>query len=263
VNKDKGMNSILGKVIDPLQLQQLVYGLPLWHIFFYVLIGFTALYFSLASAGFFYGRILCQKMGFGRVIESRPLFDGQISWELKHSAVSIAIFAAYGALTIFLDKRGILSIAWEQPQLGRFLLDLVVLTLWNEVHFYLIHRSLHHPWWFKKVHRVHHRSVTTTPFSTYSFHWFEATALSSVMITAMVFWHFNVYVLIIFPAVSLFMNTIGHLNFTVFSDANINSIASASRRHAGHHKYLSGNYGFLLPYLDRWFNTRINQLENK
>jgi Delta7-sterol 5-desaturase len=247
------------RILSPVFMKEAAAVLPLGDVFFLAFYGFAALYFSWAALGFFYGRLLLQKMGWGTILDRRKLFKGQIFYEIRNSFVSVAVFAAYGVLTLWAYRKGWVNIRFEDFSIARFLGHTLILVLWNEIHFYSIHRFLHRPWWFKRVHEVHHRSVTTTPFSTYSFHVLEALALSSVMILAMFFWNFDVYPLLVFPAVSLMANSIGHLNFTVFSDHEMNHVASASRRHAAHHRFFSGNFGFLLPYMDRWFSSAFDQ----
>lgn len=238
-------------------LKQLVYDMSLLKFFAIVLLAFIFIYLLLALFGIFYSQIICKKFNWGILLDQRKKFDGQTLWEISHSIVSIIIFALYGVLTLWCDKNGFLKIIWETPTATGFMIDLVLLSLWNEIHFYVIHRALHGPYLYKKVHYIHHKSLVTSPFATYSFHWIEATALSSVMVLAMLFWNFNIYVLIIFPFISLVMNLIGHSNSTVFVKNDMNFILSASRRHAAHHKYVNGNYGYFLPFLDRLFKTSL------
>jgi sterol desaturase/sphingolipid hydroxylase (fatty acid hydroxylase superfamily) len=219
--------------------------------------GFGLLYLSFAALSYLFSRVICPRLGLGIVLDKRPLFRGQVLWELAHSTQSILIFGFYGGLTLWLEMRSLVSIDWGAFDLGPWLLQLLGIVIWNEVHFYTIHRTLHSHWLFKKVHWVHHRSTTNTPFTTYSFHWIESLALSSVLLFVLAVYPVHYTLLFVFPVVSLLMNSIGHLNFTIFSNFEMNHVASASRRHAAHHKYFKGNYGFLLPYLDRWFNSKV------
>ena len=158
------------QVLDPKFLEIAFFELPFYDLLLLSFSGFAALYFSWAGIGFFYGRVLCQRFGWGTILDRRPLFKGQLLFELKHSLVSIFIFALYGVLTAWALRQGWVSIKFLDFSMSRYLIHMAVIVLWNEIHFYAIHRFLHRTWWFKKVHEVHHRSVTTTPFSTFSFH---------------------------------------------------------------------------------------------
>jgi len=140
---------------------------------------------------------------------------------------------------------------------GRLALDLCVFMLWNEIHFYICHRLLHSRLLFARVHRIHHESIVPTPYSTYSFHWVEATLLGSVMITGMLLYNFSAPILLLGPVASLVFNTIGHWNYDPFPHKPLSNWLAASRRHSLHHDRVTGNFGFSLPHLDRWFHTEI------
>jgi len=131
------------------------------------------------------------------------------------------------------------------------------MTLWNEAHFYARHRLLHTPWLFKHVHREHHRALVPTPFSTYAFHGFEAVLLGSVMITALPFYRLTILGVLLYPAASLALNCLGHLNCDPVVGLGLENPLSASRRRGLHHRKASGNYGFLLPWLDSLLGTRL------
>ncbi|MEZ4750285.1 MAG: sterol desaturase family protein [Bdellovibrionota bacterium] len=62
-----------------------------------------------------------------------------------------------------------------------FFLSVPLLMGLHEVYFYWTHRWLHHPWWFKRVHRVHHESVNPTPWAVFSFHPVEAVIQAVVL----------------------------------------------------------------------------------
>lgn len=235
-------------------------GLALWQVFALVALGFAAIYFGLAYFTLILTHRILPGFGIGRRIDMRPLPAGQIRREVNLSLVSIAVFGAYGALTFFLHRLGWIEILWTYSP-WRFLLDMVLLTLWNEVHFYACHALLHRPWLYRKVHRQHHLSVVPTPFSTYSFHWFEAVLLSSVMILYLALVPLSMGAIILFPVLSLFMNNIGHMNYAVFPRFALNNLFSSCRRHTLHHTHIKGNYGFAFPWFDEGLRTRAARFD--
>lgn len=235
-------------------------GRPLWQIFLLVAFGFQAIYFGLAGFTLLMTRRILPRLGIGRPIDARPVPPPQIRREVKLSLVSIAVFGAYGSLTLWLERAGWIEILWIYSP-WRLLLDMVLLTLWNEVHFYLSHALLHKPWFYRKVHRLHHLSVVPTPFSTYSFHWFEAVLLSSVMVLYLALLPLSMGAIILFPVLSLFMNNIGHMNYAVFPRLALDHIFSSCRRHTLHHTHIKGNYGFAFPWFDQGLRTRSPQFD--
>ena len=83
------------------------------------------------------------------------------------------------------------------------------------MHFWVNHRLLHtRP--LRRFHLPHHRSVVTTPFSTYSFHPIEALMLGNVIMLPMMLHDFSFWSLASVPLFSLFFNRIGHANYDFF-----------------------------------------------
>lgn len=241
-------------------IKDFMQGLTLPQVFLLVAFGFNAIYFGLAGFTLYMTRRILPRLGLGRIIDRRPIDSLQIRREVRLSLISIAVFGAYGSLTLWLDRRGAIEILWTYS-LGRFLLDMVLLTLWNEIHFYFSHALLHKPWFYRKVHRLHHLSVVPTPFSTYSFHWGEALLLSSVMILYMAVLPLSMGAILVFPVLSLFMNNIGHMNYAVFPRLALDNLFSSCRRHTLHHTHLKGNYGFAFPWFDEAFRTRASRFD--
>jgi lathosterol oxidase len=219
--------------------------------------GFALIYFGLGGLGLWLSRRVFPRRGLGRVVDDRPLRAGQLREEVGWSLVSIAIFGAYGALTLGLDARGLTHIRWELTATG-LAVDLLVLTLWNEVHFYACHRLLHTRWLFRHVHSVHHRSRTPTPFSTYSFHPLEAALLGSVMVTLQLFYDVSFWAALTYPLVSLTMNTLGHLNYALANERWWSAPLRASEHHGLHHRKVNGNFGFQSPVLDWVLGTELS-----
>ena len=226
-----------------------------------VWMSFTTIYVAYAGASLLLTRRILPRAGIGTLIVRRPLAPGQVQFEVVNSLCSIAVFAVYGVVTIYLNRIGFIRIDWN-PSILTVIINLVLLTFWNEVHFYLCHRLLHIRWLYRKVHSVHHRSIVPTPFTTFSFHWFEAVLLSSVMLWLLLVWPLDIFTIMAFPLLSLVANSIGHMNYAVFPHKTTSELFAACQRHTAHHTKWAGNYGFYLPWLDRWLGTRL-QLPNE
>ncbi|MDC0709113.1 sterol desaturase family protein [Stigmatella sp. ncwal1] len=223
-------------------------------------LGFALIYFGLGGLGTWLSRRYFPQRGLGHVIDERPVRPRQVREEVGLSLVSIAIFGGYGALTMALDARGLTHIRWELTATG-LAVDLLVLALWNEVHFYACHRLLHTRWLFRHVHSVHHRSRVPTPFSTYSFHPVEALLLGSVMVTLQLFYDLSFWAALTYPVVSLLMNTLGHLNYALATPSWWSTPLRASEHHSLHHRRVNGNFGFQSPVLDRLLGTELPSQE--
>jgi lathosterol oxidase len=235
-------------------LRELAQSTP-WPLAWLVMAGlFTALYGGFAGATLLLTRRVLPHWKIGATIDPRPLAHGQVAHEMRWSLLSIAIFAAYGVVTLLLDRAGVIAVRWHDTPWSA-LRDLGLFFLWNELHFYCCHRLLHTRWLLRTVHAVHHRSVVPTPFSTYSFHGVEALLLSSVMLLWLLVLPLGITTVILFPAVSLVLNCIGHMNYALFPRANLEDLLAGSSRHTWHHTH-GGNFGFYLSWLDGLFGTR-------
>jgi len=206
---------------------------------------FAALYFVMATS---FHMVVKQmvKNNFLKLIIDKPLFPQQLKFEMLNSIWSIIIFGLYGTLIVFLFRLDFLQLRFSGGVM--VIVDLAILAIWNEVHFFLGHRLMHtKP--LMKFHRTHHKSVVVTPFSTYSFHPIESIIMGSVMIIPMLFYSFEIWSLIIFPVYHLFFNTIGHTNVQLVKAGKQSS--SISSRHNNHHTKFSVNYGFVSTLTDR------------
>ena len=216
---------------------------------------FAALYLLTGSFTWWLGHSLLPAFGIGRRLDPRPLPSGQLRREFGASASSILIFG-----TGLVVPWAMLQLGWAQlarePSIGRVLIEIFVLFLWNELHFYVNHRVLHTPW-LRRFHGMHHRSHIATPFSTYAFHPVEAVMLGSVPLIPMLLHDFSFVALGSLPILSIVLNNLGHANYEASRAAPARGWLGASRRHHLHHACYHGNYGFLLEVFDRWAGTVI------
>lgn len=227
-------------------------------IYLITVLGFGALYLAscLGALGL---RALLARAGVGQSLAPSGWTGpkpGQTRHELLGSAVSMLVFGFYGVLPIALERAGLLRIHWA-PRWGTLLPELLLLTLWNEVHFYFVHRLLHRPWLYRRIHAWHHLSTVPTPWSVFSFHWVEAALLGSVMVLVMPLVQLQLLAMALFPAVSLTLNQLGHWAWDVSGQRSTWHPLAASRRHALHHRAVHGNFGFLLPVFDRLLGTAL------
>ncbi len=187
-----------------------------------------------------------------RPIEKRPVSATQIRTEFLQSLRSILLFGIGMIVPWLMLRHGISQLKLETSTM-LILLELVVLVLWNDIHFYAVHRLLHSK--LKWAHITHHKSVTSTPFAAYSMSMTEATLLGSVMPLAMLVHDFSLIPLVLLPIWSISINAIAHSNCNLFSNASEHSLLSLVRHHQSHHSSYHGNYSFFFNQLDRWFGT--------
>ena len=187
-----------------------------------------------------------------RPICVRPLANGQIRDEILRSLRSVLLFGAGILVPWAMIEAGIASIGFD-ANLSETVFDCLLMVLWNDLHFYAMHRLLHQK--LRRAHAIHHKSVAATPFASYSMSATEALLLGSVMPLAMLAHNFSWQALLFLPVWSIAINTLSHSNTDLFPWAGEGSLLGFIRHHQSHHTHYHGNFGFFFGHLDRWFGT--------
>lgn len=189
------------------------------------------------------------------VITDKPFNTNNVRSEFIASIQSILLFGFNGVFLQIGYQQNWIQFG-NQWTLGLGLFELLLLLLWNEVHFYFFHRLFHHsalyPWHFQ-----HHKEPNVSPFAIFSFHWSEALALGSVIPMALMLYSFHLESIFLFVFASMIMNTVGHSGLNLFKNTKPGSFFRFAQRHFDHHKYHSKNYGFLLPWFDQVLKTEV------
>lgn len=235
-------------------MREFILNCSVWEIAAVGLAFFGGIYVLFGAANVFITHYLLPALHIGQPLDPRPLAKGQLKRELLWSASSIVIF---GAGMVF--PWGFLQLGWSSltidPSGLQVAVEIVALVIWNEIHFYTNHWLLHTRW-LRRFHLPHHRSVVTTPWSTYAFHPVEALMLGNVILLPMLVHDFSVYALFSVPLFSLLFNSIGHCNYD-FGPRRHSVFHNASRRHHLHHACFNGNYGFMFPFMDKLLKTAL------
>jgi len=131
---------------------------------------------------------------------------------------------------------------------------LIILPPLMSAHFYLIHRLLHWPPLFKRVHLLHHKNIHIGPWSGMSIHPVEHIIyISSVLIHFVIASHpvillLHLYTRCLAPAFS-------HSGFEKLLIKDKAITEAADFHHQLHHKYFECNYGNVDMPWDRWFGS--------
>ena len=166
----------------------------------------------------------------------------------------VAQLTAYQVLIMWLMANGyapMITLA-ENPVL--FIAGLVLLPIWSAFHFYWVHRLLHAPFLYKRVHALHHRNVNVGPWSGLSMHPVEHLLyLSSLLIHLVVPSHpIHLYFHVIYLGPGAAMTHTGYEDLLIKDKRRL---ALGTFYHQLHHRYYECNYGNQEMPWDRWFGT--------
>lgn len=184
--------------------------------------------------------------------------DGQVRREFKNSLVTTPVHALllYGFLVSGLLKPGL-----ETPvTIG---ITFLITFVWTEIWHYASHVAMHtRPLLF--IHREHHLSKLTEPWTSVSFSFLEKfifslgiigfmAALSNVAPVSAL--GIGAYYVLYFVT-----NTLGHANFEFrkprYGETVMGRIFNSPAYHAMHHARFINNYSLMTPFLDNLFGTR-------
>jgi sterol desaturase/sphingolipid hydroxylase (fatty acid hydroxylase superfamily) len=182
-------------------------------------------------------------------------FNNQVYDNVFWSVVSgVTVWTIYEVLYLTLVARGVVATAPLADYPFHFFAWILCFPLIRGVHFYFIHRLLHHPFLYKHVHITHHRNVNTGPWSGISMHPIENVIYQSSPLI-----HFLVPSDPIIFTIHMIMVTLNpaftHSGFEKIVKKDTKILDSADFHHQLHHRYFDCNYGNMDVPLDVWFGT--------
>lgn len=135
-----------------------------------------------------------------------------------------------------------------------FVVALILIPIWSAFHFYWVHRLLHVPLIYKRVHALHHRNVNIGPWSGFSMHPVEhflyLTTLCIHWIVASHPIHLIFHVIYQGPGAAM-----THTGYEDLLIRDKRRLALGTFYHQLHHRYYECNYGNQEMPWDRWFGT--------
>jgi Delta7-sterol 5-desaturase len=182
---------------------------------------------------------------------------------LREFLASVQTVGVYAFTTIFIVwglRHGILkSISGDYGMIGN-LATLAAILVAHDAYFYWAHRTMHHPRLFKTFHRLHHRSITPTPFAAYSFAIPEAFVMALFMPLWQLFVATPGVVLFSFLAIMILRNAMGHAGFELqprwWLSTPLTRWINTTTHHDLHHSgSFNHNYGLYFTWWDKMMGT--------
>jgi Delta7-sterol 5-desaturase len=236
-------------------IYDIMYEYSYFHLYLLVFLYFMFLYFVVSQVFLSICKFLYKKGLLNKIIDKEPS-KNQVKKEIRFSLLSILVFGFSGIPIIYLIRKGIITML--DDTFINIIIGVLFLSIWNEIHFFTVHRVMHLPFFMKKVHHIHHQSKIPTVYSVYSFHWLEALLLSTVPITIIAFVPVSPLVLVAYPFASILLNFAGHCNYR-FGNSQGATWKLFATHHNEHHFKFRKNYGFASNLLDKLHNLIFNK----
>jgi len=135
-----------------------------------------------------------------------------------------------------------------------FLALFPILTLWQGLHFYFVHRALHHPPIYRHIHSVHHRNVNVGPWSGMSMHPVEHLLYFSSLLIFLVLPSHPLHMIFLLYW-QLLGAPSGHSGYEAVWIKDKRRLFVGGFFHQLHHRYYECNYGSPEIPFDKWFGT--------
>jgi len=196
-----------------------------------------------------------------RKISFRPRRDGQVRQEIMYSFFTSVLFACLGTLVLYSWQQGgtALYLDFGQYHWSWLIISVVVVLIIHETYYYWLHRWMHRPGVYKWVHRIHHESLTTSAWTSFSFHPVESflQALPIFMLIYFIPLH-PVSLITVFLIMSV-TSVINHLNHELYpagtSSHWLGKWWIGATHHSLHHSQFNYNFGLYFTFWDHWMHT--------
>jgi len=200
----------------------------------------------------------------GRIQSRRPRPE-DVGREVRHSVVSLLLFAAYGVALIEVYKRGLTSVYWEVERYPIWWLpaSFVAATLLHDTYFYWTHRLMHTRMFFRRFHAGHHRSLTPTPWAILSFQPLETIFQFGFFALLIIFVPMHPAVLLAYFMFDGIVNAAGHCGHEIvpvrYREHPLLKYTNAVTHHDLHHSRFNYNFSQYFNIWDRLMGTFLDR----
>lgn len=180
--------------------------------------------------------------------------------EVRYSLSTVLLFSLVGFSVYLGSKTGYFSIySGDIPSAARLCLEFTAIVLLHDTYFYWAHRVMHTRWLFRRVHRVHHKSRTPTPWAAYAFAPPEAVLEAGILPAAALLLPMHEITIFLFVTHMIVRNVIGHAGIELFPgwwlQVPVLKWITTTTHHDLHHSHGGYNFGLYFTWWDKWMKT--------
>ena len=136
-----------------------------------------------------------------------------------------------------------------------------------ETYYYWLHRWMHQPHVFRVVHKIHHESIHTSAFTSFSFHPLEALLQFIFLPVMIMIIPIHVGALVAILVVMTVSAIVNHAGVEIYPKGfythPLGKWLIGSSHHDLHHKEFRSNYGLYFTVWDKWMKTESKQYEER
>ncbi|GAO48009.1 hypothetical protein G7K_2197-t1 [Saitoella complicata NRRL Y-17804] len=173
----------------------------------------------------------------------------QVWLEIKLTLESLPQMAILTAPWFLAEVRGYSKLYMDPKEYGLWYMfaQFPLFIMFTDCFIYLIHRGLHHPLVYKRLHKPHHKWIVPTPYASHAFHPLDGYAQSlPYHIFPFIFPLHKISYIALFTFINIWTILIHDGEFI----AN-NPLINGAACHTIHHLYFNHNYGQFTTLWDR------------
>ncbi|RHX95915.1 fatty acid hydroxylase [Leptospira yasudae] len=196
-----------------------------------------------------------------RKIQAKQAQPSQFRKEFIYSISSVTVYTAVTLTVLFFRKFGYFRFYdnIQEHGWGYLLLSALLILVIQDFYFYWTHRLMHTRLLFKIFHKVHHESVTPSPWTAYSFSPGEAFLHALILPIVVSLFPVHTLALLISMTFQIVRNVLGHSGYEMFPrwflSNRILKYINTNTNHDMHHQFFRYNFGLYTTIWDEIFGT--------
>ncbi|KAK9471366.1 uncharacterized protein V1510DRAFT_201914 [Dipodascopsis tothii] len=184
-----------------------------------------------------------------RTFDHPRYLKNQMRLEISMAMYALPWMALFTTPWFVFEVRGYSKLYWDTQDYSKFYLiaQIPFFIAFTDALIYYIHRYLHHPRFYKSLHKPHHKWIMPTPFASHAFHPFDGYLQSLP-------YHFFPFLFPLHKFNYLLLFTFVNIWTVMIHDGEYlanDPVINGSACHSIHHLYFNYNYGQFTTLWDR------------
>lgn len=224
-------------------------------MFVYGPIGYIAMYIGVCGSIHVYYTKLRPDVGKQLSLQNKPMSDAEFQKAIGFSMKSILSTTALSGF-FYHAMRGETNLRCGRPEV-RELPWLMLGYLMVDIMSYLCHRCMHRPWWYARVHKVHHLWKSPNVWVVSALHPTELLMLAVPPMVIMASLPLSFFTMCTFFVLYFACNAIDHSGMDLHHLPLCRCLfwQAPPEFHDNHHAHFHANYGAMVDWWDRLGGT--------
>jgi len=189
----------------------------------------------------------------------------QYKREIMWSTLTSLFFALAGTGMVVLWQKGYTAIYEDIDKFGWWWLPVsfLIAAIIHETYYYWLHRWMHRPKVYRLIHKVHHDSHITSPWTSFSFHPGEGILQSVIIPIVILFLPMHYWTIVTLLTFMTLTSAINHSNVEIypkgFHKHCLGKWMIGATHHSLHHTQYRFNFGLYFTFWDKWMKTESDK----